>query len=924
MARNDGQAFEHHVVRAHAAEFDHTVWHTSVVPEDDLHKCKIIHCYNFHRLQRIARRRESLKIKPVYSDYGLDFLAKDKEGHYYAGQCKNYEKKRVTAGHVASFISIVTFRVGRGFLYTTSDLVVNLREDLQLSRDGPTPIYHRKLPLDFERSVTQPPVVAELDATLRPYQETAIAELMGEGKKILELGCGLGKTLIAGHVLRASPQYKLVICIAPLRISVENLHARLMPFLPHSMPLLVDSDTGGTTDPTIIRSFLNNGGKANLVIFTTFKSMENVLADILFDEEEDEDAEDRDNDAEDEGDEEDNEDEEANEHEVDADPKDTTVLKINTKSMLLLVDEVHNMTNKDNLVRICNKFENSLLLSATMPEELFEKVQATRTYSYGIAEGIRDGYVCDYEVILPCVTVDAEGVPQPDISIPNELSLRDIGNEEQSMMLKALFLAKGMLAKGSRRCIVYMKSCEECDVFNAVFRRVCETYHGMSLWCEKINTTVSCVKRREIMDSFQTARTHDLYIITSVRILDEAVDVPACDSEFITYVGDRSSDIRTVQRLQRGGRLNPEQPFKKNHLFIWATDMAPAINTLTWLREADVNFHKKIHLMNGNYDGTERAEVKEEEGKQTIAMTQNLSVTCMTIKERWERRRQEWIAQYERLGRVPSFAATDLEEKRAVQWQGDMRKMMKGLRSTLSPDRIAILNATQGWLWEEPDAFETQYNLWVRMHTKLGRKLLANSTDADEKKAAIWQNSMNQVRKGNVRLRSISDEQVVLLSNTPGWKWGATQFQDQLDNWIEQCKRHGKPKTNSTDALEKRAASWQSSMRLAFRGKGQYVLKDFQREVLNNTPGWKWTQKEGQPGGHQNAFQRQHTLWIIQYQKLGRRPKTGAIDDNERYAATWQGTMRALYKGIKKGTYTLTAEQVIILNNTEGWAWSGA
>jgi len=848
MARNDGQAFEHHVVRAHAAEFDHTVWHTSIVPEDDLHKCKIIHNYNFHRLQRIARRRESLKIKPVYSDYGLDFLAKDKEGNYYAGQCKNYEKKRVTAGHVASFISIVTFRVGRGFLYTTSNLVVDLREDLQLSRDGPTPIYHRKLPLDFERSVTQPPVVAELDAPLRPYQETAIAALMGEGKKILELGCGLGKTLIAGHVLRASPQYKLIICIAPLRISVENLHARLMPFLPRSMPLLVDSDTGGTTDPTIIRSFLNNGGEANLVIFTTFKSMENVLADIMFDGEDadEEDADEEDADEED-ADEEDVDEEDVDEEDDDNEANDTKVLKVNTKSMLLLVDEVHNMTNKDNLVRICNKFENSLLLSATMPEELFEKVQATRTYSYGIAEGIRDGYVCDYEVILPCVTVDAEGVPQPDISIPKELSLRDIGNEEQSMMLKALFLAKGMLAKGSRRCFVYMKSCEECDVFNAVFRRVCETYHGLSLWCEKINTTVSCVKRREIMDGFQTARTHDLYIITSVRILDEAVDIPACDSEFITYVGDRSSDIRTVQRLQRGGRLNPEQPFKKNHLFIWAADMAPAINTLTWLREADVNFHKKIRLMNGNYDGTERAEIKEEEGKQTIAMTQNLSVTCMTIKERWELRRRLWIAQYEKQGRTPSLTATSTpEEKRSVQWQSDMRKMMKGHKAlTLTPDRIAILNATKGWLWEEPDAFETQYNLWVRMHTKLGRKLLANSKDADEKKAAIWQNSMNQVRKGHVKLRIISDEQVTLLSNTPGWKWGSTKFDDQLNKWIGQYRRLGRrPKNNRHDALEKSAAYWESCMRLANSNNGRYrdsyVLKDNQKEILNNTSGWEW------------------------------------------------------------------------------------
>jgi superfamily II DNA or RNA helicase len=164
-----------------------------------------------------------------------------------------------------------------------------------------------------------------------------------------------------------------------------------------------------------------------------------------------------------------------------------------------------------------------------------------------------------------------------------------------------------MLKTGSRRCIVYLTSRIECDAFIILFNKICEDYHGWSSWANKIDCETNIKDRKEILDQFQYSDIskkieNTLHILASVRILDEAIDVPRCDSEFITSVGDNSSDIRTVQRLQRGGRLDKSNPSKINNLFIWAPDYSNALAMLSLLKDNDIEFNKKINILDGSYD----------------------------------------------------------------------------------------------------------------------------------------------------------------------------------------------------------------------------------------------------------------------------------------------------------------------------------
>ena len=658
--RNDGKAFEIYAMNYHRTEYGDAVWPGGMIPEEELFSAGVFHDYNSRRMIRNVYFREQKTKKKVTSPYvddGIDFLIKrtrpgasegtdagaEGDGEapvvtYHAGQAKHYTTKRVVQNDLAGFFRNLRKTGTSGYLYTTTQLNINLREDLM---NDPTWFTHKILKFDPEITATSP-VFLESAAHLRGYQEDAISAILnrlhaeaGSAQMMLHMGCGLGKTLVAGHLFqRIKDRHlpRLYVCIAPLRVSVANLQDRLMPFFnggasssssPSFTSLVVDSDVGGFTDPVYIGEVFADATKKNkpLVVFATFESFFNLLC-VEFGE------------------------------------------WLTDGDAFLLVDEMHNLTLAQ--CEQVNRFHTSLLMSATIPESLKDELDASLVYEYGMAQGIRDGFICDYEVILPLVKrapveeAEPEAPPPPDeappptdeapddetpgrkprqkytysvdLDIPQSLPLGDV-------TAKALFLATGMLQTGSRRCIVYLRSKEECVAFEARFRQVCEEYHGMRLWTDTMDHTIDKRRRTEILSAFQAdSANHDLFVLMSIRILDEAVDIPRCDSEFITYVGSKTNDIRTVQRLQRGGRLDPRNPTKKNHLFLWADDWSLALNALSLMREEDTQFNKKIRMMSADYDTSQKAGVRNTVKIQTEEMEKYVSVNCVTADEVWNKK----------------------------------------------------------------------------------------------------------------------------------------------------------------------------------------------------------------------------------------------------------------------------------------------
>lgn len=432
---NDWLVYEKEIINYHRKQPSVvTVWqwgqHNSP-PELELENAGYINSYNEIRLKRLAQKNNG-----ILRDCGFDFLSfetlEDGNKVYCGGQAKYYSNK-VTANDLGTFFMYHMNLRGKNpksvsYLYTTSKLQEDLRDNVSNPASGIKHILHKWSPTNeiVQEQITTN--IQECDYNLYDYQQELLDEMKGgSGLLGLYIPCGLGKTLIAGHHLR-SRNPGLIVAVAPLRASVSNLQDRLSCFFKDYISLLVDSDSGGTTDLETVLEFLAKGGRK--IIYTTFDSAINVLSETEWD----------------------------------------------FSNAYILGDEIHNALGREELCEFINGFDNGLLMSATMPEEitvggevksLSEIIDISHSYKRTFAFAIERKLIVDYNLWLPHQVKKEDGINGVSIEIPVEFETYD-----RDLCAKALYLASGMLKTGSRRCIVYLTSHDECDKFNALAKDV--------------------------------------------------------------------------------------------------------------------------------------------------------------------------------------------------------------------------------------------------------------------------------------------------------------------------------------------------------------------------------------------------------------------------------------------------------------------
>ena len=643
-------AYEDEVILQHSRNPGTTAWHWSVVPEDALLEAGYIHDFNKTRLARIKNKKESQGLEYRIRDYGFDGLARHADGNYHSLQAKYYLSRDVTANDIGTFLAmqyslICKNNQSKGYLYTAGKLQKDLEEQIAIPE---YPIRHVLFPWkhpDGRIIVTKPlmPEINETTLPLRDYQRDALNQLIKHtGINALNIPCRMGKTLIAGHILkhlysRRRRQSTLVVVIAPLRISVENLQDRLAPFLPNIKSLLVDSD--GTTNEDEITQFIGQTGYR--IIYSTFKSAVDVLSHVITD----------------------------------------------YADSYILADEIHNASKE--LCEFINQFPNGLVMSATIPEEITDILNINHTVYIPFSKGISDGYIVDYTLWLPHLTRASDGTTSVDIEIPQV----DFLEYNKELMAKAMYNAVCMLKTGSRRCIAYLPSKEDCKTYIEYVKEIFEKYHGLSIWTGIIDSDVQAKKRKDILTEFQNGANDVYHILASVRILDEAVDIPKCDSVFITLVGERSSDIRMLQRSQRSSTLDPTNPAKHNNIFLWADGWEKCVQSLELLKEGDPEFHKKIRIVDCNYDKSGVKERIDEVKMKTAEISKWAEIKCLSIFEK-HMLIIKGLAVFHLLYGEPKRNGTrdNGNEKKYATWIFERRKTKKkGILDNRLEDEIHIL-----------------------------------------------------------------------------------------------------------------------------------------------------------------------------------------------------------------------------------------
>jgi superfamily II DNA or RNA helicase len=476
--------------------------------------------------------------------------------------------------------------MSKGYLYYTSKLENTLKKDI-LNTNGI--LNSINLKYDNEENINlNNNLKDESNYELRYYQIEAINKLNEnwDGIKLLSLPCGVGKTIIFSKHVK-DKQYKNIIIISPLKIHAKQNLKRIKNFLPEYNNLLLDSDSEGSTNFDDLIKILDEKS----IISTTFESAENLLSRLFQKNEENE-----------------------------------LCLIKDLNNSIIIIDEAHNLINKNELIDIIKLFNKVLLVTATPPSCMYDMLGCDLIYQYSFRKAIEDKYICDYQIYLPIILNN-----NIMIEIPNEI----IKIDDTNYVKKCLYLLNGILQTGSKKCICYFSSKDECNIFIKNLDLVNKQYHYLNLWTNTISSDNNEKSRLEILDEFE--KKNDSYnFLCSIRILNEGIDIPCCDSIFISNIGDNINDITTVQRICRANRILSDNPYKIANCFLWTDDLNKIINIFNLLKNNDIEFTKKIKILNSNYTENYDSETKKKELIVNENINNFIKVKCKSYEEIWE------------------------------------------------------------------------------------------------------------------------------------------------------------------------------------------------------------------------------------------------------------------------------------------------
>ena len=490
--------------------------------------------YGSHNDARIKRKELKNNNTNKLIDIGVDIIQVDDEKISFV-QCKNGYKKGVTIDDLAGF-SIMTLthqnNINKGYVYYTDKLSNNL---LYLPKTNL--IEYVKQPF-INDNITQ-----DTKVEFKPYQYQldavdAFSNYYDDHDKgILSLPCGCGKTFTSFLI---SNEYKQVIIISPLRQFAKQNLDRYIDYGYKYNSLLIDSD--GTRDINEIKKFIKSND--NFLISSTFCSVDVIHKCLKY-----------------------------------------------MKDPFIIIDEFHNLSKNnindetDDFCCILNSPNKFLFMSATPRIYEFENsdddYEINTVYNMTFNVAIENKFITDYCIWLPSIHED-------NSDLIDELSIYNI---DDKIKAKCMFLFSCLINNGSSKCIIYCIDTEEIKLFIDAFKLL-EEFFILDCELSKITAKTSYTKRIEILNNFTNNSKRQL--LFSVRILDECIDIPSCDSIFITYPS--KSKIRTIQRMCRAIRINKNNKFKIANIFIWCDEYSEILDTLSGIKEYDVLFKDKIKI----------------------------------------------------------------------------------------------------------------------------------------------------------------------------------------------------------------------------------------------------------------------------------------------------------------------------------------
>ena len=354
-----------------------------------------------------------------------------------------------------------------------------------------------------------------LDFKPRDYQLEAYNKLKDINRSVLSMPCGTGKTFVS---FLLSLDYKNIIILTPLISTTEQI--------------LIHYKNYYSKYKDINYTLINCNAERNINNIK-FNENKNIIASTY-------------------------------------DSSDIIIKLLSTikiEETIIIIDEFHNLSQdmiinkKNNMNKILESNNKILFISATpLDTENYKEIFGENKYELDWKTAIENKYICDYNFYYP--NNDKIITRIDDIKIDKTLI------EKTILINKSYFLLESIKLTNIKKCIVYLKTIKECQEFIKILKTI-NIYFELNMKIYEITCDTTKKKRTEFLNKFKNDKSC-INILCNVHVLDEGIDIPECDSVYLTH--PNNNPINIIQRISRANRLDFNNKDKISKIFIWSKD----------------------------------------------------------------------------------------------------------------------------------------------------------------------------------------------------------------------------------------------------------------------------------------------------------------------------------------------------------------
>lgn len=470
------------------------------------------------------RSKYDIYLKYKNCDIGADLVA-IKDNQVYFIQCKNYSGT-ISINDLSSFYFLLHEFNLNGMVYYNGTLSDRL---IDLSNN-----IVKFVNLPFNNTIIDVEIIPNnVVCSIQPrdYQIDIYNQFININRGIIALPCGMGKTFTSWLI---GKDFNNIIIISPTRNLADSNLIQLTYYSNSTYnPILISMD--GTRNIDLINSSI----KDKNIISSTFDSV-----DIL------------------------------------------NMIIGSLNNFIIFVDEFHNLTNSNlsnptnEIFKLLNSNYKIIFLSATPFANYnnFSHIFGNHIFKYSWKNAIQNKFICDLKLILPHNFND---------TLIFQTFLNDIkfNIDDREITIKSFFILKGISYFGNKKTILYATTTQEALLyFNTI--NWLQNLLNIQVQSNIIDYTTTKINRIKYIKQFKSSDINQFLI--NVQILNEGIDIPECDSIFITKPNDNTTNL--IQRICRSNRILPNKNICWIYLWNIKTQLLNYISNLCNLNNSIEHF----------------------------------------------------------------------------------------------------------------------------------------------------------------------------------------------------------------------------------------------------------------------------------------------------------------------------------------------